>query len=127
MRISDWSSDVCSSDLVRPPDPDPGADVRRFAPQPRDAGESARPDLDRNHGAAEIGRRDRLRRRADRIAPFQPDTAHRDRRRPGARPRHLRRAGEARRAARSEAYTSELQSLLRISYAVYCLTKKIQT
>src|SRR3546814_15683984 len=41
---------------VRPPDPDPGAAVRRFAPQPRDDGESARPDLDLNHGAADIGR-----------------------------------------------------------------------
>src|SRR3546814_8890127 len=30
----------------------------------------------------------------------------------------------ARRAARSEEHTSELQSLMRISYAVFCLTKK---
>src|SRR3546814_8603833 len=29
------------------------------------------------------------------------------------------------RAARSEEHTSELQSLMRISYAVFCLTKKI--
>src|SRR3546814_6574370 len=29
-----------------------------------------------------------------------------------------------RRAARSEEHTSELQSLMRISYAVFCLTKK---
>src|SRR3546814_3257492 len=29
--------------------------------------------------------------------------------------------------ARSEEHTSELQSLMRISYAVFCLTKKIQT
>src|SRR3546814_9723768 len=28
--------------------------------------------------------------------------------------------------ARSEEHTSELQSLMRISYAVFCLTKKIQ-
>src|SRR3546814_3808956 len=32
--------------------------------------------------------------------------------------------GLAREAARSEEHTSELQSLMRISYAVFCLTKK---
>src|SRR3546814_10554774 len=30
-------------------------------------------------------------------------------------------------SARSEEHTSELQSLMRISYAVFCLKKKIQT
>src|SRR3546814_8346638 len=30
-------------------------------------------------------------------------------------------------ATRSEEHTSELQSLMRISYAVFCLTKKIST
>src|SRR3546814_9296208 len=35
------------------------------------------------------------------------------------RPKQLRS-----RAARSEEHTSELQSLMRISYAVFCLTKK---
>src|SRR3546814_5713917 len=33
-------------------------------------------------------------------------------------------AGEDRRAMRSEEHTSELQSLMRISYAVFCLKKK---
>src|SRR3546814_7241080 len=61
------------------------------------------------------------------------------RRRPGAAPaaagrcaavlgpdaaRHLRRPGEG---ARSEEHTSELQSLMRISYAVFCLKKKNNT
>src|SRR3546814_8454187 len=32
--------------------------------------------------------------------------------------------GSARRATRSEEHTSELQSLMRISYAVFCLKKK---
>src|SRR3546814_1752893 len=32
--------------------------------------------------------------------------------------------GRARAAARSEEHTSELQSLMRISYAVFCLKKK---
>src|SRR3546814_20527586 len=31
------------------------------------------------------------------------------------------------RVIRSEEHTSELQSLMRISYAVFCLTKKIQS
>src|SRR3546814_2438887 len=34
------------------------------------------------------------------------------------------RLGAARRLARSEEHTSELQSLMRISYAVFCLKKK---
>src|SRR3546814_6101385 len=37
---------------------------------------------------------------------------------------HLRRVGEAQRLRRSEEHTSELQSLMRISYAVFCLKKK---
>src|SRR3546814_2107374 len=38
---------------------------------------------------------------------------------------HLSRAGAARRLCdRSEEHTSELQSLMRISYAVFCLKKK---
>src|SRR3546814_13595615 len=42
-----------------------------------------------------------------------------------ARPAHLRRDFQARMAAmRSEEHTSELQSLMRISYAVFCLKKK---
>src|SRR3546814_2848845 len=57
---------------------------------------------------------------------------YRDRRRAGvarrhgvARPRHLRRAAGADRIGpRSEEHTSELQSLMRISYAVFCLKKK---
>src|SRR3546814_6266042 len=34
---------------------------------------------------------------------------------------------EVRSAARSEEHTSELQSLMRISYAVFCLKKKTET
>src|SRR3546814_7661083 len=37
-----------------------------------------------------------------------------------------RAAGRDRRAVRSEEHTSELQSLMRISYAVFCLKKKKQ-
>src|SRR3546814_9165207 len=37
---------------------------------------------------------------------------------------HASRLRQDRRPARSEEHTSELQSLMRISYAVFCLTKK---
>src|SRR3546814_7154535 len=91
MRISDWSSDVCSSDL------DAGAD-RRFG--------------DRRHG---LGRRydDRVK-----DGSVRERIAHEDRVvafRAGRYQRH---------GARSEEHTSELQSLMRISYAVFCLKKK---
>src|SRR3546814_10827615 len=46
--------------------------------------------------------------------PWQPDRRSRGWRRPGTRGR-----------PRSEEHTSELQSLMRISYAVFCLTKNI--
>src|SRR3546814_8627742 len=44
----------------------------------------------------------------------------------GARPRSCDKVGElrGRQAERSEEHTSELQSLMRISYAVFCLKKK---
>src|SRR3546814_13113119 len=38
-----------------------------------------------------------------------------------------RRLDDTERQRRSEEHTSELQSLMRISYAVFCLKKKIQT
>src|SRR3546814_2924682 len=41
--------------------------------------------------------------------------------------RERRQAGAGRRHARSEEHTSELQSLMRISYAVFCLKTKIKT
>src|SRR3546814_7306711 len=51
-----------------------------------------------------------------RCARFRPEYLHRD--------RHWRHATDAR---RSEEHTSELQSLMRISYAVFCLKKKKKT
>src|SRR3546814_1324870 len=48
---------------------------------------------------------------------------------PDARPSDLRHAAPRRRLvghSRSEEHTSELQSLMRISYAVFCLKKKQQ-
>src|SRR3546814_3105467 len=48
----------------------------------------------------------------------------RDRRRRGGLPHRLQLFGIL---PRSEEHTSELQSLMRISYAVFCLKKKIET
>src|SRR3546814_6169715 len=104
MRISDWSSDVCSSDLadiivanaagaVAPSDNEPpGAEelVRRLGFGPRPVAGIAGGKKARQCGFAGIG--------------F------------GIDPRDLVR--------RSEEHTSELQSLMRISYAVFCLKTK---
>src|SRR3546814_6905870 len=85
MRISDWSSDVCSSDLY----PDrhiPGrvshGHLRNGSPCPRHF----------------LGRVDSI-----------------------CEARTASRRGSG---CRSEEHTSELQSLMRISYAVFCLKKK---
>src|SRR3546814_2162392 len=100
MRISDWSSDVCSSDLER----DIADAMSRF--QVADKAE---------------------------IIMHAPGRAGIDQRSP---PRRDQRRGENQmqdemRAChlpvgigRSEEHTSELQSLMRISYAVFCLKKK---
>src|SRR3546814_2721777 len=53
----------------------------------------------------------------ERPQPFRPRPPHRGNRRGGGRHRH----GPTQ---RSEEHTSELQSLMRISYAVFCLKKK---
>src|SRR3546814_4456266 len=46
---------------------------------------------------------------------------------PFGRNHHLRRDGRVDDQTRSEEHTSELQSLMRISYAVFCLKKKMNT
>src|SRR3546814_8105815 len=101
MRISDWSSDVCSSDL-RDVAIDFGLDlmlgergiVVQIALRP-----FAAPPLCMKPGV------DDQPRRAPRLI--------------GQHPEQLIRG-----FVRSEEHTSELQSLMRISYAVFCLKKK---
>src|SRR3546814_8385636 len=92
MRISDWSSDVCSSDLF------------------------ARLDvvaLVRQHGGHRKRRRD--------------DEGRQQQERADAGGAGLDvHGGQHARTLRSEEHTSELQSLMRISYAVFCLKKKIK-
>src|SRR3546814_6728785 len=104
MRISDWSSDVCSSDLL-----DLAVEMAAVAHD--------RHRLHRSHmfggddvgvagrGAKDVGAGHRL--------------VHGD----DLEPLH-RRLQRADRVDRSEEHTSELQSLMRISYAVFCLKKK---
>src|SRR3546814_8298793 len=115
MRISDWSSDVCSSDLVFIDLSDDarhaGASVedrlclvlgkrillldeQQFALPRREFGQPLA--LDRIH-AADLVERESKRRRGAVV--------------------------QAERLERSEEHTSELQSLMRISYAVFCLKK----
>src|SRR3546814_3173902 len=118
MLISYWSADVCASDLR-----DAAADqARRHA----------------SRGSAQGGiRLCRGPRRARRLPAHPHPAAGRLIRAPATRtaipstlvsPRKADRGarirGRARIAERSEEHTSELQSLMRISYAVFCLKKK---
>src|SRR3546814_10426741 len=149
MRISDWSSDVCSSDLadvLTRMREDPRKMARRrgargaFLPRRRR----------RFHTRGARGRRQGHRLRSRDLAA--PDGARDARRTIVARDEHRRgpplspRRAAMRRALaalativvftggalalaqsdifRSEKHTSELQSLMRISYAVFCLKKK---
>src|SRR3546814_2189263 len=84
MRISDWSSDVCSSDLSRD----------RFA---------------RRVECTLNGRFRRMKNGSSGYLPVESGN---------------RWGTSGRLCIRSEEHTSELQSLMRISYAVFCLKKK---
>src|SRR3546814_4717488 len=111
MRISDWSSDVCSSDLVghveRAVDED--GDAVRLAPGlevvelvgDRGAEHDRAMLVAVDHLAVEEGAGEEV-----------------------ERSREVR--GETQ-FLRSEEHTSELKSLMRISYAVFCLKHKNQT
>src|SRR3546814_10872386 len=112
MRISDWSSDVCSSDLAA-------------------AGDEADPESRRTRhagAAAAAGTRNR-RWRVQGLSRSEPEDASRLRRRRARQTclvcrRNLQRCRYPDELWRSEEHTSELQSLMRISYAVFCLKKK---
>src|SRR3546814_2972614 len=96
MRISDWSSDVCSSDLITRAAP-------QFSP--------LKPDLLRNY---ELGVKGGT---ADGQLLFDAAIYYIDW-------RDVQQALLTNVGTRSEEHTSELQSLMRISYAVFCLKKK---
>src|SRR3546814_10482108 len=120
MRISDWSSDVCSSDLIdderAAPCLDDWLDQRLNAAHRRkEAGIDPMPRqyfaqmfVDSYHGG-----------RVGRGAKFTSNPSSRERVTGRVIPPMTLNAH-----CRSEEHTSELQSLMRISYAVFCLKKK---
>src|SRR3546814_2073988 len=117
MRISDWSSDVCSSDL-RPKRQVPRCDNDAqgtwwFAARHRRVRWSAQYTL----GTEAVG--------PTLPAPRRITVSRAVRVRfPKTRVDHSRQSHED--APRSEEHTSELPSLMRISYAVFCLQNKKQ-
>src|SRR3546814_7540098 len=128
MRISDWSSDVCSSDLT--------VSIDRLWSE-RVEGRAVlhsvlvelQPEL-RIWDALSRGRRLTVVTDARRLDFVLDGSARALARLERCFREHSRAVIEAERnpfagsANRSEEHTSELQSLMRISYAVFCLTKK---
>src|SRR3546814_3071838 len=123
MRISDWSSDVCSSDLAAVATAAgsgwPWLDLKRrqvaFFLEPRLAVPGTLPRQQHVH------QRTRLVGVVDRQL-HQPAGVGMDGRLAQLRRIHLAKALEAGHV-RSEEHTSELQSLMRNSYAFFCLKK----
>src|SRR3546814_9993600 len=113
MRISDWSSDVCSSDLPTVPG--------RHDRPPRWPDRHPR----RGGGPRRAFRPDTHRQRQAERSRVATGELRRQRRHAGLHARHQTRSWLGQRHhARSEEHTSELQSLMRNSYAVFCLKKK---
>src|SRR3546814_8487726 len=113
MRSSDWSSDVCASDLFRHRNSErvEAAGVGRIA-----AGHATSAETAGTHLAAHVALAS-----AVRHALPRPTGALR---RAGPAVPGLREPPPRLSGRRSEEHTSELQSLMRISYAVFCLKKK---
>src|SRR3546814_10641262 len=118
MRISDWSSDVCSSDL-QGASPASIIDGNVYATGDIDAGGYAAAHRQRRLCFSGQHFRDRA---TDRVRELRHNIQGRiglpvlDKRNVGGRD-----AGLLMQHRRSEEHTSELQSLMRISYAVFCL------
>src|SRR3546814_4411014 len=124
LRISDWSSDVCSSDLYEPINLSHRAWVQPPPCPPRRAGcgcSRRRPcDGEKGHEAEASFRHPSYARARPGGAGFRECRGAGE-----IAPRPARTAAQAEEdRARSEEHTSELQSLMRISYAVFCLKKK---
>src|SRR3546814_3927047 len=119
MRISDWSSDVCSSDLFWGEDIANAAfvhypDERWFKPGPKDALPAEILDeycLQIYNPDGEL--------RASHLIDTNSGNVQR-----GICSLPYVRQSDSKVVYRSEEHTSELQSLMRISYAVFCLKKK---
>src|SRR3546814_5032064 len=121
MRISDWSSDVCSSDLL----PSSGLDIIWHPLQEHLLDKLGEQLL--SHVAAHKVKRLFI----DGLGGFERAALHRPRLMEffAVLTARLRALGVTTMATweRSEEHTSELQSLMRISYAVFCLKKKNKT
>src|SRR3546814_10772047 len=124
MRISDWSSDVCSSDLVGRASPPVGSRSGPAAEEGRRGrGEGWRR---RRNGARDAGQdhqpadpRRILMGRA-RIIPANPSAIFLPFQSRWVEDNKRLKMARKGRQLRSEEHTSELQSLIRISYAVFC-------
>src|SRR3546814_8936755 len=116
MRISDWSSDVCSSDLLQKATMTLLKETKRHGKWYDDAcGTALALELLGERWSLLIVRELMFggRRFTDLRAGL-----------PGISAKVLTERLEGLEQARSEEHTSELQSLMRISYAVFCLKKK---
>src|SRR3546814_2855961 len=121
MRISDWSSDVCSSDLLAPQD----EEYRRLSEAYLKYQSQASHETLETIPAGALIKQGNVDFRVPSIAErlrgegyltsYQDITAD----------RYTLEMAEA--VRRSEEHTSELQSLMRISYAVFCLKQKNKT
>src|SRR3546814_4958513 len=111
MSIIDWSSDVCSSDLQKEKTTLTGLYEARLIEANAVAGLLQ---------TIEPGLRDRLRQASERFEATAKRNALSLRAAMELNNRLVQTIAEA----SSEEHTSELQSLMRISYAVFCLKKK---
>src|SRR3546814_8063694 len=137
MRISDWSSDVCSSDLhTRLEAADPPIDTE-LQQQWLDAQGPSVPELEAwldeqaprfdvvafftyLYATTTVGLPVAARHTATALVPCAHDE-------PPLALHAFDRVAHLADSLRSEEHTSELQSLMRISYAVFCLNKKTNT
>src|SRR3546814_9253423 len=115
MRISDWSSDVCSSDLLVKPSPNPCPFSPIFAvyqifciTEPKSSSSEGSSFGFANGLETQVSliRSRQVMLLLVLLPPQEPQPSEK---------------------VRSEEHTSELQSLMRISYAVFCLKKKKHT
>src|SRR3546814_7037447 len=125
MRISDWSSDVCSSDL--------DADLDAFwNGQADESGDGSNPGGDDNGDSNQSDTATQL---GEMLNGFDPGALFNDEiatqinegNFEGFQERFtnsMRASMRQTMTMRSEEHTSELQSLMRTSYAVFCLKKK---
>src|SRR3546814_9081337 len=127
MRISDWSSDVCSSDLeglltarIEAAIAGGTYELGLETLQAESFTVVARAPINTHPGTAAQTSLVTIERK-DRLQPLSLDDALAQVDERGAKMLVNRETG------RSEEHTSELQSLMRISYAVFCLKKKKET